>query len=33
VPENWLELAQEGNTDAAKAYWTRRCDEYRRTGK
>ncbi|MFD4646339.1 DUF6884 domain-containing protein [Streptomyces sp. NPDC056696] len=33
VPENWLELAQEGNTDAAKAYWTRRCEEYRRTGK
>lgn len=33
VPENWLELAQEGNTDAARAYWTRRCDEYRRTGK
>lgn len=33
VPENWLELAEDGNTDAAKAYWKRRCDEYRRTGK
>ncbi|MET7984574.1 DUF6884 domain-containing protein [Streptomyces sp. NPDC005281] len=33
VPENFLELAAEGNTDAAKAYWTRRCEQYRKTGK
>jgi hypothetical protein len=33
VPVNWLELAEEGNTDQAKAYWTRRCEQYRRTGK
>ncbi|MFE5542758.1 hypothetical protein ACFQ71_02950 [Streptomyces sp. NPDC056534] len=33
VPENWLELAEEGNTPQARAYWTRRCEEYRRTGK
>jgi hypothetical protein len=33
VPVNWLELAEEGNTDAAKRYWKRRCEEYRRTGK
>ncbi|MFF9649696.1 DUF6884 domain-containing protein [Streptomyces sp. NPDC014622] len=32
VPENWLELAEEGNTEAARRYWTRRCEEYRRTG-
>lgn len=33
VPVNYLELAREGNTPQARAYWTRRCDEYRRTGK
>ncbi|MFG3176573.1 DUF6884 domain-containing protein [[Kitasatospora] papulosa] len=33
VPENWLELAEEGNTDASRRYWTRRCEEWRRTGK
>ncbi|WP_157876541.1 DUF6884 domain-containing protein [Streptomyces graminilatus] len=33
VPANFLELAEEGNTDQAKAYWKRRCEEYRRTGK
>ncbi|WP_328377053.1 hypothetical protein OHB13_11925 [Streptomyces sp. NBC_00440] len=33
VPENWLELAEEGNTPQARAYWTRRCEEYRRTGR
>jgi hypothetical protein len=33
VPENWLELAEEGDTEAARRYWKRRCDEYRRTGK
>ncbi|WP_326827437.1 DUF6884 domain-containing protein [Streptomyces sp. NBC_01751] len=33
VPENWIELAEEGNTEAARRYWTRRCEEYRRTGK
>ncbi|MEV0471007.1 DUF6884 domain-containing protein [Streptomyces prunicolor] len=33
VPANFLELAEEGNTDEAKAYWKRRCEEYRRTGK
>ncbi|WP_435270939.1 DUF6884 domain-containing protein [Streptomyces sp. 1222.5] len=33
VPANFLELAEEGNTDAAKKYWKRRCEEYRRTGK
>jgi hypothetical protein len=33
VPANFLELAEEGNTTAAKKYWTRRCEEYRRTGK
>ncbi|MEU6765915.1 DUF6884 domain-containing protein [Streptomyces sp. NPDC046853] len=33
VPENFLELAEEGNTEAARRYWTRRCEEYRRTGK
>ncbi|MFF1450180.1 DUF6884 domain-containing protein [Streptomyces sp. NPDC058274] len=33
VPANFLELAEEGNTDAAKRYWKRRCEEYRRTGK
>jgi hypothetical protein len=33
VPANFLELAEEGNTVAAKKYWKRRCEEYRRTGK
>ncbi len=33
VPANFLELAEEGNTEAARLYWTRRCEEYRRTGK
>lgn len=33
VPANWLELAEEGNTEAARRYWKRRCEEYRRTGK
>jgi hypothetical protein len=33
VPVNWLELAAEGNTEAARRYWTRRCEQYRRTGK
>lgn len=33
VPANFLELAEGANTDAAKAYWKRRCDEYRRAGK
>ncbi|NEC21187.1 DUF6884 domain-containing protein [Streptomyces parvus] len=33
VPENWLELAEEGNTKAAQRYWTRRCEEWRLTGK
>ncbi|MFJ8699474.1 DUF6884 domain-containing protein [Streptomyces ardesiacus] len=33
VPANFLELAEEGNTEAARRYWTRRCEEYRRTGK
>ncbi|MFF3931362.1 hypothetical protein [Streptomyces hirsutus] len=33
VPANFLELAEEGNTPQARAYWTRRCEEYRRTGK
>ncbi|MFI0553437.1 hypothetical protein [Streptomyces scabiei] len=33
VPANFLELAEEGNTDQAKAYWKRRCEQYRRTGK
>ncbi|MER6382107.1 DUF6884 domain-containing protein [Streptomyces sp. NPDC001118] len=33
VPENFLELAEEGDTPQARAYWTRRCEEYRRTGK
>ncbi|MGW1231416.1 DUF6884 domain-containing protein [Streptomyces californicus] len=33
VPENWLELAAEGNTEAARRYWTRRCEEWRLTGK
>ncbi|MEV5883079.1 DUF6884 domain-containing protein [Streptomyces sp. NPDC052020] len=33
VPANFLELAEEANTDAAKRYWKRRCAEYRRTGK
>ncbi|MFJ9900237.1 DUF6884 domain-containing protein [Streptomyces sp. NPDC091280] len=33
VPENFLELAEDGNTEAARKYWTRRCEEYRRTGK
>ncbi|MYX26068.1 hypothetical protein GTY75_05190 [Streptomyces sp. SID8381] len=33
VPANFLELAEEGDTEAARAYWTRRCEEYRKTGK
>lgn len=33
VPANFLELAEEGNTPQARAYWKRRCEEYRRTGK
>ncbi|MER6102412.1 DUF6884 domain-containing protein [Streptomyces sp. NPDC001832] len=33
VPENWIELAEEGNTPQARAYWKRRCEEYRKTGK
>lgn len=33
VPENWRELAEEGNTPQARAYWQRRCEEYRRNGK
>jgi hypothetical protein len=33
VPANFLELAEEANTTAAKKYWKRRCEEYRRTGK
>jgi hypothetical protein len=33
VPANFLELAEEGDTPQARAYWTRRCEEYRRTGK
>jgi hypothetical protein len=33
VPENFLELAEEANTDAAKRYWKRRCEEYAREGK
>ncbi|MFD4608266.1 hypothetical protein ACFWOT_09130 [Streptomyces sp. NPDC058440] len=33
VPVNFLELAEEGNTPQARAYWKRRCEEYRRTGK
>lgn len=33
VPENFLELAEEANTPQARAYWTRRCEEYRRYGK
>lgn len=33
VPEKWLELAEEGNTEAAHRYWTRRCQEWRPTGK
>ncbi|MFF4245216.1 DUF6884 domain-containing protein [Streptomyces sp. NPDC001822] len=33
VSENWLELAEEGNTEAARRYWTRRCEEWRLTGK
>ncbi|MFI1530036.1 DUF6884 domain-containing protein [Streptomyces griseus] len=33
VPENWLELAEEGNTEAACRYWSRRCEEWRLTGK
>ncbi|MGJ3559650.1 DUF6884 domain-containing protein [Streptomyces sp. INA 01156] len=33
VPANFLELAEDANTDAAKRYWKRRCEEYRRTGK
>ncbi|MGW5773124.1 DUF6884 domain-containing protein [Streptomyces longwoodensis] len=33
VPANFLELAEEGNTEAAKRYWKRRCEEYARTGK
>ncbi|MFK0231204.1 hypothetical protein ACIQUL_36170 [Streptomyces sp. NPDC090303] len=32
-PANWVELAEEGDTPQARAYWTRRCEEYRRTGK
>ncbi|QJS09107.1 hypothetical protein HKX69_05900 [Streptomyces argyrophyllae] len=33
VPPNFLELAAEGNTPQARAYWRRRCEEYRKTGK
>jgi hypothetical protein len=33
VPANFLELAEDANTTAAKKYWKRRCEEYRRTGK
>ncbi|MFJ7329018.1 DUF6884 domain-containing protein [Streptomyces cyaneofuscatus] len=33
VPENWLELAEEGNTKEAQRYWSRRCEEWRLTGK
>ncbi|MFF8629696.1 DUF6884 domain-containing protein [Streptomyces werraensis] len=33
VPANFVELAEEANTEAARRYWKRRCDEYRRTGK
>jgi len=33
VPENWIELAEEGNTEAARRYWARRCEEFRLTGK
>ncbi|MFG3582551.1 DUF6884 domain-containing protein [Streptomyces sp. NPDC047990] len=33
VPANFLELAEDGNTEAAKRYWKRRCIEYARTGK
>ncbi|MFF3416807.1 DUF6884 domain-containing protein [Streptomyces sp. NPDC002698] len=32
VPANFLELAAEANTEAARRYWTRRCEEYKRTG-
>ncbi|MFI1408725.1 DUF6884 domain-containing protein [Streptomyces sp. NPDC020707] len=32
VPVNFLELAEDGDTPQARAYWTRRCEEYRRTG-
>ncbi|MFC9591535.1 hypothetical protein ACFTUC_17315 [Streptomyces sp. NPDC056944] len=32
-PANWVELAEEGNTPQARAYWARRCEEFRRTGK
>jgi hypothetical protein len=33
VPANFLELAEDANTEAARRYWKRRCDEWRRTGK
>ncbi|MET7986290.1 hypothetical protein [Streptomyces sp. NPDC005281] len=33
VPENFLELAAEDNTDEAKTYRKRRCEQYSRTGK
>ncbi|MFF4557150.1 DUF6884 domain-containing protein [Streptomyces sp. NPDC001422] len=33
VPENFLELAEEANTDAAKRYWKARCERYAKTGK
>ncbi|NEB42554.1 DUF6884 domain-containing protein [Streptomyces sp. SID14515] len=33
VPENWVELAEEGDTEAARRYWTRRCEEWRLTRK
>ncbi|MVO87438.1 hypothetical protein GPA10_22405 [Streptomyces sp. p1417] len=32
VPENFLDLAEEGDTPQARAYWRRRCEQYRRTG-
>ncbi|MFI8815712.1 MULTISPECIES: DUF6884 domain-containing protein [unclassified Streptomyces] len=33
VPENWIELAEDGDTEAARRYWTRRCEEWRLSGK
>ncbi|MGV9693424.1 DUF6884 domain-containing protein [Streptomyces sp. NPDC003444] len=33
APENWVELAEDGNTEQARAYWRRRCEEYERTGR
>ncbi|MBT2541376.1 hypothetical protein J7E99_11810 [Streptomyces sp. ISL-44] len=28
APKNWIELAQSGNTEAARRYWSRRVAEY-----